>query len=82
MTALELRAELFREINPILDNEGLMIKLLNFMKVIAPAKEDVNAMETDWASDFAGKWRDSRTTEEIINDIRESRTGKCRDIDL
>lgn len=32
----------------------------------------------DWTSSFAGKWQDSRTTEEIIDDIRDSRTNNTR----
>lgn len=32
MTAIQLRAELFREINPLLDNETAMQKMLTFVK--------------------------------------------------
>lgn len=37
--------------------------------------------ESHWISDFAGKWKDNRSAEEIINDIRESRTTN-REIEL
>lgn len=34
-----------------------------------------------WASAFAGKWADTRSAEEIIDDIREARTSN-KEIDL
>ena len=40
--------------------------------------------ETDdvhWASEFAGKWKDDRSAEEIVTDIREARTTN-REIEL
>ena len=37
--------------------------------------------ESHWASEFVGKWRDSRAAEEIVDDIRRSRTAN-REIDL
>ena len=44
MTAIQLRAELFREINPILDDEGLMQKLLKYVKKLTTKKEDPTLM--------------------------------------
>ncbi|MBQ7141929.1 MAG: hypothetical protein IJR84_02560 [Bacteroidaceae bacterium] len=44
MTAIQLRAELFREINPILDNEGMMLKLLKYVKKLTAKKEDPTLM--------------------------------------
>ena len=41
--------------------------------------------ETDsknWANRFAGAWKDDRSAEEIINDIRECRTTNSREIEL
>ncbi len=38
MTAIELRAELFREMNPLLDNESAMTKMLAFVKTLAAKK--------------------------------------------
>lgn len=40
MTAMEIRSELFYEINPILDDENLMLKILNFVKSIKSARQD------------------------------------------
>ncbi len=79
MTAIELRAELFREMNPLLDNESAMTKMLAFVKTLAANKSKA---EAEWANRFAGAWKDSRSAEEIISDIRESRTENSRDIEL
>ena len=70
MTALQLNAELYRAMGDIADNETLLAKVLKYVKSLAPAKTE-NA-EMGWADQFAGAWKDSRSTEEIINDIRES----------
>jgi hypothetical protein len=35
-----------------------------------------------WTDSFAGKWQDERTAEEIVADLRSSRTLHHRDIEL
>ena len=40
MTTLQLREELFREINPILDNEGLLLRLLKYARKLTATKAD------------------------------------------
>ena len=80
MTAIELRAELFREMSPLLDNESAMTKMLTFIRTLVPAKKTKS--ELDWANRFAGAWKDSRSAEDIIDDIRESRTGNSREFEL
>ena len=80
MTAIELRAELFREMNPLLDNESAMTKMLAFVKSLVPAKKVKT--ESDWANRFVGAWKDNRSAEEVISDIRESRTVNSREIEL
>ena len=80
MTAIELRAELFREMSPLLDNESAMTKMLAFVKSLVPAKKAKT--ESDWANRFAGAWKDSRSAEEIISDIRESRTANSREFEI
>lgn len=42
-------------------------------------KETAN--DVNWASEFAGKWKDNRSAEEIVDDIRKARTTN-REIDL
>ena len=80
MTAIQLRAELFREMNPLLDSESALEKMLAFVRTLVPAKKA--KAEAGWADRFAGAWEDSRSTEEIIMDIRESRTPNSREIEL
>ena len=80
MTAIQLRAELFREMNPLLDSESALEKMLAFVRTLVPAKKA--KAEAGWADRFAGAWEDSRSTEEIIRDIRESRTPNSREIEL
>ena len=43
--------------------------------------QDKPVENKQWASAFAGKWIDTRTAEEIIDDIREARTSN-EEIDL
>lgn len=38
-------------------------------------------IDDNWASQFAGEWKDSRSAESIIEDIRNSRTSN-REIEL
>lgn len=64
----------------IADNETLMAKVLAYVKSLVPANEAKT--ETGWANRFSGAWKDSRSADEIIRDIRESRTPNSRDIDL
>ena len=83
MTAIQLRAELFREMNPLLDNEAAMEKILAYVKTIAPTKKKkAKAESTGWADQFVGAWKDDRTADEIINDIRSSRTANNFEVEL
>lgn len=40
MTAVQLREELFREMNPLLDSEAALEKLLKYVKKLAAKKGD------------------------------------------
>lgn len=80
MTALELNAELYRAMGEIADDETLLAKVLKYVKGLAPAKKAKT--DKDWADRFVGAWKDSRSAEEIISDIRESRTANNREIEL
>ena len=44
MTALQMNAELFRAIGVIAEDEGLMTKLLKYVKKLAAKKEDPTLM--------------------------------------
>ena len=52
MTAIQLRAELFREMSPLLDNESAMTKVIAFVKglVIAQKKEAGIIPRDGWAA--------------------------------
>ncbi|WP_455632944.1 hypothetical protein [Parabacteroides sp.] len=39
------------------------------------------SIDDNWVSQFAGEWKDSRSAESIIEDIRNSRTSN-REIEL
>ena len=39
MTAIQLRAELFREMSPLLDSEPAMEKMLTFVRTLLPTKQ-------------------------------------------
>ena len=80
MTAIQLRAELFREMNPLLDSEAALEKLLAFVKSLSPAKKAKT--EAGWADRFVGAWKDDRSADEIVNDIRSARTANTIDVEL
>jgi hypothetical protein len=80
MTAIQLRAELFREMNPLLDSEAALEKLLAFVKSLSPAKKA--KAEAGWADRFVGAWKDDRSADEIVNDIRSARTANTIDVEL
>ena len=52
MTAIELREELFREMNPLLDSEAAMKKILSYVKelVVAQNKKSAVAAPKGWAA--------------------------------
>lgn len=81
MTAIQLRAELFRELNPLLDNEAAMEKILVYVRTIAQEKNTkVELATTGWADQFVGAWKDSRKAEKITKDICGSRTTNNFDV--
>ena len=80
MSTIELNAELYRAMGEIANDENLLAKVLKYVKSLSPAKKE-NAPK-DWANRFAGAWKDERSADEIISDIRESRTANSREIEL
>ena len=46
MTAIQLRAELFREMNPLLDSEVAMTKVLAFVKNLVVAQKEESDLES------------------------------------
>ena len=80
MTALQLNAEIYRAMGEIADNETLLAKVLVYVKSLVPTKEAKT--ETGWADRFVGAWKDDRSADEIVNDIRSARTANEIDIEL
>ena len=50
MTAIQLRAELFRQMNPLLDNEVAMTKVLEFVKGLMPSNSRSVSARRGWAA--------------------------------
>lgn len=76
MTAIQLRAELFREMNPMLENEAMLAKMLAFVRSLfaaekvekeKSAKKSYQVREVDPEIE---KWSGciSYSTDEIMND--------------
>ena len=71
MTTIELNAELYRAMGEIANDENLLAKVLKYVKSLSSTKKEKDSKE--WANRFAGAWKDERSADEIISDIRESR---------
>ncbi|MDO5315054.1 MAG: hypothetical protein Q4F82_02980 [bacterium] len=55
----------------IADDETLSVIVLNYVKGLAPEKKGKDEKpKSDWANRFSGAWKDSKSAEEIIQDIR------------
>ena len=80
MTALQLNAEIYRAMGEIADNETLLAKVLAYVKSLVPTKEAKT--DAGWADRFVGAWKEDRSADEIVNDIRSARTANEIDIEL
>ena len=80
MTALELKAEIYRAMGEIANDETLLAKVLKYVKGLAPAKKTKE--DAGWATRFVGAWEDNRTADEIVDDIRSARTANNIDVEL
>ena len=65
MTTIQLREELFREINPILDDEGLLLKLLKYARKLTATKADDTLVDKEEFMDSLNRGEE------------EYRQGKC-----
>lgn len=50
MTAIELRAELFREMSPLLDSEAAMTKVIAFVKGLVNTQKKEAGIRSGWAA--------------------------------
>ena len=76
MTAIELRAELFREMSPLLDNESAMTKMLAFVKSLVPAKKGIKRITANERLDaalakFSGDFGGNKDAMEIAQELRQ-----------
>ena len=67
MTAIELRAELFREMNPLLDSEAAMKKVLAFVRSISPIVNESKHSTANTKLDIAL----SKDAMEIADELRQ-----------
>ena len=58
----------------MLKNLSSEIKLELISKLSASLLNKEALENAHWVSDFAGKWKDERSAEEIVADMREART--------
>lgn len=76
MSALELRSVISKDIStmpvPMLESLSRYIKLL----LASTSDEEVSEKERDalFLASVSGKWEDSRSADEMVNDIYASRT--------
>ena len=80
MTTIQLRAELFRELSPLLDNETALEKLLKYAKSLVSKKKSKD--ETGWADRFVGVWKGDCEADEIMSDIYSARTANKISVEL
>ena len=48
MTAIQLRAELFREMSPLLDSEKAMMRVLTFVKGLVTSQQAEKSLREGW----------------------------------
>ena len=75
MTAVQLREELFREMNPLLYNETAMIKMIAFLKklLIAQAQQSHPAPREGWAA-AAKQAHDDGADKLIVDEVFNDET--------
>ena len=74
-------ARYWAELKDLSDAEKIeLIALLSTS--MTPANEQPVSDKKGWASRFAGTWKDSRSAEEIVRDIRSARTTNTFDVEL
>lgn len=86
MTTIQLREELFREMNPLLDSKSALEKMLAYVKTLLPAKKAKSEIEeqTDdekleaalnvFHSDWGGDADPMEITKELRHNVVNSRT--------
>ena len=74
-------AKYWSELKDLSDNVKLeLITLLS--SSMTHSEEPAAKPRKGWASRFSGVWKDSRSAEEIVEDIRAARTANTFDVEL
>lgn len=76
MTTIQLRAELFREMSPLLDSESALEKLLAYVKTLLPSKkakaQDADERLEEALNCFSGDWGGNRDAKEVAAELRHN----------
>lgn len=78
MTMMELNAEIANQLRLISGNDKLMRKALHYLKGLSAQlpttkREDEYTQTKKFIESFAGKWRDERTPDEMVDAIYAGR---------
>ena len=76
-----ISAKYWSELKDLSDNVKLELITLLSSSMTRP-EEEKKEPRKGWASRFAGKWKDSRSAEEIMEEIRTARTNNTFDAEL
>jgi hypothetical protein len=78
-----ISAKYWSELKDLSDNVKLeLITLLSSSMTHPEEEEEKTEPRKGWASRFSGKWKDSRSAEEIVADIHAARTNNSFDVEL
>ena len=81
VTPSPVSAKYWSELKDVSDNVKLeLITLLS--SSMTHSEEPAAKPRKGWASRFAGVWKDSRSAEEIVEEIRAARTANTFDVEL
>ena len=67
MTTIQLRAELFREMNPLLDSEAALKKMLAFVRTLGTKKDKTNDTKTARQQAYV-----KETLTRALNEVKEA----------
>ena len=81
VTPSPVSAKYWSELKDLSDNVKLELITLLSSSMTHP-EEPAAEPRKGWASRFAGVWKDSRSAEEIVEDIRAARTANTFDVEL
>ena len=76
MTTIQLRAELFREMSPLLDSESALEKLLAYVKTLLPSKttkdQESDERLEEALKKFSGDWGGNSDATEVATELRRN----------